>query len=97
MRTPSAVAGVRGTSFFMKVESPTSTYVCACNGVVQVLGADGSLLKELVGSHHKGVRIQEAGGAPQLTDAPLLYHTDADLEKVAADIGYTIDWNVVDR
>ncbi len=97
VRTPSAVAGVRGTSFFMKVESPTSTYVCACNGAVQVLGADGSLLKDLVGSHHRGARIQQAGATPQLTDAPLLYHTDADLEKVAADIGYKIDWNVVDH
>ncbi len=97
IRTPSAVAGVRGTSFFMKVESPTSTYVCACNGVVQVLGSDGSLLKELAGSHHNGARIQAAGGAPRLTEAPLLYHTDADLERVAAAIGYKIDWNVVDR
>lgn len=97
VRTPSAVAGVRGTSFFMKVESNSSTYVCACNGVVQVLGSDGSLLKELAGSHHNGARIQNAGGAPQLADAPLLYHTDSDLEKVAADVGYTIDWNVVDR
>lgn len=97
VRTPSAVAGVRGTSFFLKVESPTSTYVCACNGVVQVLGPDGSQLKELVGNHHAGARIQSAGGAPQLSDAPLLYHTDADLEKVAADVGYTIDWSAVDR
>lgn len=97
VRTPSAVAGVRGTSFFIKVENPTSTYVCACNGVVQVLGPDGSQLKELAGSHHKGARIQNAGGTQQLADAPLLYHTDADLEKVAAAIGYKIDWNVIDR
>ncbi|MGA2615576.1 MAG: FecR family protein [Spirochaetia bacterium] len=97
VRTPSAVAGVRGTSFFMKVESESSTYVCACNGVVQVLGSDGSLLKELAGSHHNGARIQNAGGIPQLADAPLLYHTDADLEKVAAAIGYKIDWTVIDH
>jgi hypothetical protein len=97
VRTSSAVAGVRGTSFFMKVESPTSTYVCACNGSVQVLGADGSKLRELVASHHKAVRITETAGATDVADAPMLYHTDADVEKVAAAIGYTIDWNVVDR
>ena len=38
-----------------------------------------------------------AGTAPQLMDAPRPYHTDADLEKVAADIGFKIDWNVVDH
>ena len=97
VRTSSAVAGVRGTSFFVKVESPTSTYVCACNGAVQLLGVDGSLLRELVASHHKGVRIEGSGNTPQVSDAPMLYHTDADVEKVAADIGYKIDWNVVDR
>lgn len=97
VRTPSAVAGVRGTSFFMKVESPTSTYVCACNGAVQVLGKDGSLLKELASAHHKAVRIESGGTAALMSDAPRLYHTDADLEKVASVIGYTIDWNVADR
>jgi hypothetical protein len=97
VRTPSAVAGVRGTSFFLKVESPTSTYVCACNGDVHVLGADGASLKDLAGSHHKAVRIEGTGGAPQVSDSTLLYHTDADLEKVATDVGVTIDWSVVDK
>jgi hypothetical protein len=97
VRTPTVVAGVRGTSFFVKVESPSSTYVCACNGVVQVLGADGSLLSELVASHHKAVRVAGNTDQPQVTDAPLLYHTDEDVEKVAAAIGYKIDWSVVDR
>ena len=97
VRTPTVVAGVRGTSFFVKVESPSSTYVCACNGVVQVLGADGSLLSELVASHHKAVRVAGSTDQPQVTDAPLLYHTDEDVEKVAAAIGYKIDWSVVDR
>jgi len=97
VRTPSAVAGVRGTSFFIKVESPTSTYVCACNGDVQVLDTDGSSLKEIAASHHKAVRIQAAVGSPQLADAPLLYHTDADMQQAAADVGYSIDWNVIDK
>jgi hypothetical protein len=97
VRTPTVVAGVRGTSFFVKVESPSSAYVCACNGVVQVLGADGSLLRELIASHHKAVRVAGSTDQPQVTDAPLLYHTDEDVEKVAAAIGYKIDWSVVDR
>jgi hypothetical protein len=97
VRTPSTVAGVRGTSFFIKVESPSSTYVCACNGTVQVLDADGSLLRELVASHHRAVSVSDSSGKPQVLDAPMLYHTDKDLDAVAADIGYTIDWSVVDK
>jgi hypothetical protein len=97
VRTPTTVAGVRGTSFFISVEDPSSTYVCACNGSVQVLGPDGSLLKELAASHHKAVRVSGNGGTPQVTDAPMLYHTDKDLEAVASDIGYTINWNVIDQ
>jgi len=97
VRTPSAVCGVRGTSFFMKVESPASTYVCACNGAVQILEQDGGLLREVVASHHKGVRIADTGASPHLEDAPMLYHTDADVEAVAADIGYKINWNEVNR
>ncbi len=97
VRTPSATAGVRGTSFFMKVESPTSTYVCACNGAVQVFGNDGALARELAASHHKAIHIDTSGAAPQIADAPRLYHTDADLEGVAAALGVRIDWNVIDR
>ncbi|MGO9309141.1 MAG: FecR domain-containing protein [Spirochaetia bacterium] len=98
VRAPSATAGVRGTSFFMKVESPTSTYVCSCNGEVQVFGRDGTLERDLAANHHKAIHIDtSSGGAPRIIDAPRLYHTDADLEGVAAAIGFTIDWNVIDH
>jgi len=97
VRTPTVVAGVRGTSFFIKVDGPSSTYVCACNGAVQVLGPDGSILRELAASHHKAVRVTDEGDRPQVSDAPMLYHTDDDVEKVAADIGYKIDWNTIDK
>ncbi|HEY9593854.1 MAG TPA: FecR family protein [Spirochaetia bacterium] len=97
VRTPSAVAGVRGTSFFLKVESPASTYVCACNGAVSVLGTDGTPLRELASAHHSGLHIEGTGGQPKLTEAGLLYHTDSDLQQVAADVGVAIDWSTIDR
>jgi hypothetical protein len=97
VRTASAVAGVRGTSFFIKVESDTRTYVCACNGDVEVLDTDGGTLQDLAASHHKAVWISSPTGTAQLADAPLLYHTDADMQQTAADIGVTINWNVIDQ
>ena len=51
----------------------------------------------LAASHHKAVHIDTSGSVPQTTDAPRLYDTDADLERVAAAIGFKIDWNVVDH
>ena len=32
VRTSNAVAGVRGTCFFIKVEDDNNTFVCCCNG-----------------------------------------------------------------
>ncbi len=43
LRTPSALAGVRGTSFFVKVVDASATYVCCCNGAVHVEDNAGAL------------------------------------------------------
>ena len=72
VRTPSAVAGVRGTSFFMKVESPTSTYVCACNGVGagarrRTAASSRSSWEAItagLGSRRQAERAAADGGAP---------------------------------
>lgn len=42
--TPTAVAGIRGTSFYVRVESKESTYVCDCNGRIEV--ADVQFIQE---------------------------------------------------
>jgi len=97
VRTPTATAGVRGTSFFMKVEDPTTTYVCLCNGVLRL--DDGTLVTgiDIEAAHHASYRVTDKGGSVSIDKAPMLYHTDQDMETLAGKIGYTIDWTRVDR
>ena len=48
-------------------------------------------------AHHASCRIVEDRGATSVSKAPMLYHTDADMEGLAARVGVSIDWNIIDR
>jgi hypothetical protein len=98
VRTPTAAAGVRGTSFFMKVEDEDTTYICMCNGAARIDGGPDPEGLDLESSHHVAYRLStDESGIPTVATAPLLYHDDQVMEGLAAKIGVTIDWNVVDR
>jgi len=93
VETPTAVAGIRGTSFFIGVESPDSSYFCVCNGSVRLNDTT------VTSPHHAGVRfVRNAKGQITKDNHPgMLYHGDADLETLAAKIGEKINWKTPDR
>lgn len=98
VRTPTAAAGVRGTSFFVKVEDANTTYICMCNGAATIDGGADPAGFDLESSHHAAYRLSTSGrGATSVSKAPLLYHTDEDMEGLAAKIGVSIDWSSIDR
>jgi len=97
VRTATATAGVRGTSFFMKVEDPSTTYVCLCNGVLRLDDGTQVTGMDLEAAHHESYRVVNRGGTPSLEKAPMLYHTDDSMQALAGKIGYTIDWTRVDK
>jgi len=97
VRTPSTAAGVRGTSFYMKVEDPHTTYVCLCNGAINLEDGTGPAGLDVEAAHHAAYRLTQDGRTVSVSKAPLLYHTDSDMERLAAKIGVTIDWTKVDR
>jgi len=97
VRTATAAAGVRGTSFFMKVEDASTTYVCLCNGVLRLDDSTQVTGIDLEAAHHLSYRVINKAGIPSLEKAPMLYHTDDSMEELAGKIGYTIDWTSVDR
>jgi hypothetical protein len=97
IRTSSAVAGVRGTCFFIAVEDENNTYICACNGSIHLTGDGGQVPKDLASSHHQEVRVTRSASGISVNTAPLLYHTDADVEAIAARIGEKIDWTKIDK
>ena len=92
LRTPVAVAGVRGTAFFVKVESPTSTYVCTCNGTLRLADVMEGNRREVQSDTHKALRFAEVSGAIQVSAAGLLYHSDATMDALARKIHVRIPW-----
>ncbi len=92
IKTRTAVASVRGTAFFIKVESPESTYVCICNGKIDVAEPDGKRPAVYSSGHHKAVYYRTVDGRTEVTKAPMLYHSDEEMEAIAAHIDERIDW-----
>ncbi|MDX9801595.1 MAG: FecR family protein, partial [Spirochaetia bacterium] len=93
VRTSSAVAGVRGTVFFIKKEDDNNTYVCICNGKINTYDRSGNDKKSEEAGHHKAMRLTLSGSIVTRANAPLLYHDDALMEEVASKIGVTIKWS----
>lgn len=93
--TPTGTAAVRGTSYCIVAESPESSYFCVCNGTVTVKGETEETVKA---AHHEARRfIRSADGTVKSEkNAPMLYHTDDDIEKLAEAVGEKIDWSSAD-
>ena len=94
--TPTIVAGVRGTTFYVKVLNINSTYFCLCNGEVHLQDSAGGDKMALEAAHHSAVEYNREDGIFRVTKRPLLYHTDAEMQAFANKIGYTINWKKPD-
>jgi len=88
--TPTATAGVRGTVFYARVEDQNNTYVCICNGELDMTYGEKSLGIE--GDHHKGYRFTNNRGTVTWSRAPLLYHDDQKMQDIATKIEYSVPW-----
>jgi hypothetical protein len=51
----------------------------------------------MVSAHHKAYLFTLTAAGVNVADSTLLYHSDADMEKLAGDIGVSIDWTVLGR
>ncbi len=83
--TPNAVAGVRGTIFFVQVppkkkkRQADRSYICACHGKVAIRGANPKSFDEVVHSpseDHKAFDIITRGKAQKKRKAGRRNHTD---------------------
>lgn len=95
VQTATAVAGVRGTSFCVWVDD-SSSYICACNGILSVADATGSNAELIEAAHHSARYFSKTGGAINKETAGMRHHTDELLQSVASRIGLVIDWNSID-
>jgi hypothetical protein len=92
VRTPVAVAGIRGTVFYVRVEDPDRTYICTCNGQLRLNDAGGGKPLFVSSSSHKAYRFLRDAQTTQVQSAPLLYHDSATMDRLAAKIRVTIPW-----
>lgn len=100
VRTPNAVAGVRGTSLCAWYRpGDAQTYFCTCNGTLHMEGSEGSLTLEKTAPHHDPTVFLGEAGSTVIWPIPAGFdmgHTDKDLDELAARIGETIDWTVAE-
>ncbi len=100
VRTPNAVAGVRGTSFFARyTPGDTQTYFCTCNGTLSMARSDGTLPLAKTANHHDSTVYAGEAASAVLLPIPAGFnfgHSDADLENLAAKIGEKIDWTAAE-
>ncbi|MBI5595727.1 MAG: FecR domain-containing protein [Elusimicrobia bacterium] len=79
--TPVAVAAVRGTEFYIAVRKDGGTYLCLCEGAVEVTGGKGvKYSQRFEAKHHLPAVFAHEGKTLKRSEAPMLEHQDADIE-----------------
>lgn len=88
LRTATATIGIRGTAVYIEVE-PARTYACVCYGAAEIVSVMDPQARETVNTkHHEQPRYIMGSGAPQmLMGAPVINHTDAELQMLEALVG----------
>jgi hypothetical protein len=88
IRTPTSTIGIRGTAVYVEAQADR-TYVCTCYGEAVLEPAGDPAARETVRTtHHEQPRYIYAKGAPKMvTPAPMLNHTDMELEILEALFG----------
>ncbi len=97
IETSTAAAAVRGTTFFVQVEDETNTYICDCNGVLDMSDEAGKNTMKIESAHHKAFRFGKSEKGSYYENAGLLYHDDPGVNDLAKKIGVTIDWTKPDK
>lgn len=92
IRTPTGVGGVRGTSFFFRVLDSDTTYVCTCNGTLELspFGRDSFL--ESAAQHSAYYFRQNDDGSVAVERAGEEFHDNESLNRLADSVGVTIPW-----
>lgn len=81
VRTPTAVAAVRGTNFFIEARGKDQTYLCLCSGKIEVSGA-GGFKKTIRASRHSPFLFTRGEKGVVQSAAHMENHTDAQIESL---------------
>lgn len=82
--TNTATIGIRGTGVYFE-NREDSSYVCLCYGAIDLSGnATPGVSQAMAAKHHAGRSIAAAG---EIAEAPMVNHTDDDLQELEALVG----------
>lgn len=84
VRTKTAVAAVRGTTFYVEARGKTATYVCICDGAIDVTRRGGKFKSKLETKQaHKSFLFDFAkSGAGTQSESPMERHTDEEIARL---------------
>lgn len=96
INTPNATIGIRGTGVYTEAE-PEQTYVCTCYGVVDLYANNDKHSSETITSlHHDAPRyiLSNESSARNIREAPMINHTDLELQVIEELVGRTPPFTV---
>jgi hypothetical protein len=84
VRTPAAALAVRGTTFFAETRGSAETYLCLCDGIMDVVSEKLGFRGVVVADHVHTPRLFKMGGAaPAEVKDKMAGHTDAEITELA--------------
>lgn len=89
--TATATIGIRGTGFYVESDAAL-TYFCTCYGVTDIAAnADPESKTTVEAKHHDRPLyiVNDAGQGKNISDAPMINHTDQELALIEALVGRT--------
>lgn len=89
--TATATIGIRGTGFYVESD-PALTYFCTCYGITDIAAnADPESKTTVESKHHDRPLyiVNDAGQGKNISDAPMINHTDQELALIEALVGRT--------
>jgi hypothetical protein len=86
--TPTATIGIRGTGCYIEAEADR-VYFCLCYGSAEVSPTtEPNQIRHIVTKHHEQpIYIHKNSPLPTMTKAPMINHTDAELELLESLVG----------
>jgi hypothetical protein len=94
--TPTLTAGIRGTGVYTEVwtKNRPRSYFCNCYGTVELNSATSRTLSEATYHQAYWSEVDNGYGAPTLSPARAINHTDEELENLARLIGQRTAWQI---
>lgn len=92
VRTVVATIGIRGTGMYVEA-AEDKTYICTCYGVADLAANNDSNSREtVITRHHDAPRyiLAEAADGQLIQPAPVINHTDAELELIETLVGRNV-------